>query len=91
MVKNDGEGLSSEEYRRIIKDIERIKVIQKYHEEDITRLSRELDDINYRLNNIYVEEARLQSNRAGSLDMIKWIIPVFLTIVTILVSRAFHL
>ena len=62
-----------------------------YHDDQLDTLINKMDSLMVKLNDNMIVMAELRASRSSNLDLIEWVIPVFLTILTILLSRFFHL
>lgn len=87
----DLECCKTEEIKRNSEDIVEIKTILRYQDKQMSELVSNMNKLVSRLDDLIVAEAEVRSSRESSLDVIEWIIPVFLTIVTIILSRVLHL
>ena len=81
----------SKEIKRNSEDIVEIKTILKYQDKQMSELVSNMNRLVSRLDDLIVSEAEIKSSRESSVSILEWIIPVFLTIVTIILSRILHL
>ena len=87
----DLECCKSKEIKRNSEDIVEIKTILKYQDKQMSELVSNMNRLVSRLDDLIVSEAEIKSSRESSVSILEWIIPVFLTIVTIILSRILHL
>lgn len=81
----------SREIQKNTEDIIEIRTILRYQDKQVGELIAKMDSLVSRIDELVVAEAEIRSSRQSSIDMVEWIIPVFLTIVTIILSRVLHL
>lgn len=87
----DLECCKSKEIKRNSEDIVEIKTILKYQDKQMSELVSNMNRLVSRLDDLIVSEAEIRSSRESNISVLEWIIPVFLTIVTIILSRILHL
>lgn len=87
----DLECCKTEEIKRNSKDIVEIKTILKYQDKQMSELVSNMNRLVSRLDDLIVSEAEIRSSRDSNISVLEWIIPVFLTIITIILSRILHL
>lgn len=87
----DLECCKTEEIKRNSEDIVEIKTILKYQDKQMSELVSNMNRLVSRLDDLIVSEAEIRSSRESNISVLEWIIPVFLTIVTIILSRILHL
>lgn len=87
----DLECCKTEEIKRNSKDIVEIKTILKYQDKQMSELVSNMNKLVSRLDDLIVSEAEIRSSRDSNISVLEWIIPVFLTIITIILSRILHL
>ena len=68
-----------------------IKTILKYQDKQMSELVSNMNKLVSRLDDLIVSEAEIRSGRESNISVLEWIIPVFLTIITIILSRILHL
>ena len=81
----------SDEIKRNSEDIIEIKTILKYQDKQMSELVSNMNKLVSRLDDLIVSEAEIRSSRESNIGVLEWIIPVFLTIITIILSRILHL
>lgn len=87
----DLECCKTEEIKRNSEDIVEIKTILKYQDKQMSELVSNMNKLVSRLDDMIVSEAEIRSSRESNISVLEWIIPVFLTIITIILSRILHL
>lgn len=87
----DLECCKTEEIEKNSKDIVEIKTILKYQDKQMSELVSNMNKLVSRLDDLIVSEAEIRSSRDSNINVLEWIIPVFLTIITIILSRILHL
>lgn len=87
----DLECCKTEEIKRNSEDIIEIKTILKYQDKQMSELVSNMNKLVSRLDDLIVSEAEIKSSRESNISVLEWIIPVFLTIITIILSRILHL
>lgn len=87
----DLECCKTEEIKRNSEDIVEIKTILKYQDKQMSELVSNMNKLVSRLDDLIVSEAEIRSGRESNISVLEWIIPVFLTIITIILSRILHL
>lgn len=87
----DLECRKSDEIKRNSEDIIEIKTILKYQDKQMSELVSNMNKLVSRLDDLIVSEAEIRSSRESNIGVLEWIIPVFLTIITIILSRILHL
>lgn len=87
----DLECCKTEEIKRNSEDIVEIKTILKYQDKQMSELVSNMNKLVSRLDDLIVSEAEIKSSRESGVSVLEWIIPVFLTIITIILSRILHL
>lgn len=87
----DLECCKTEEIKRNSEDIVEIKTILKYQDKQMSELVSNMNKLVSRLDDLIVSEAEIRSSRESNISVLEWIIPVFLTIITIILSRILHL
>ena len=87
----DLECCKTEEIKRNSEDIVEIKTILKYQDKQMSELVSNMNKLVSRLDDLIVSEAEIRSSRESNISVLEWIIPVFLTVITIILSRILHL
>ena len=87
----DLECCKSNEIKRNSEDIIEIKTILKYQDKQMSELVSNMNKLVSRLDDLIVSEAEIRSSRESNISVLEWIIPVFLTVITIILSRILHL
>ena len=87
----DLECCKSDEIKKNSEDIIEIKTILKYQDKQMSELVSNMNKLVSRLDDLIVSEAEIRSSRDSNIGVLEWIIPVFLTIITIILSRILHL
>lgn len=87
----DLECCKSDEIKKNSEDIIEIKTILKYQDKQMSELVSNMNKLVSRLDDLIVSEAEIRSSRESNIGVLEWIIPVFLTIITIILSRILHL
>lgn len=87
----DLECCKTEEIKKNSEDIVQIKTILKYQDKQMSELVSNMNKLVSRLDDLIVSEAEIRSGRESNISVLEWIIPVFLTIITIILSRILHL
>ena len=87
----DLECYKSDEIKRNSEDIIEIKTILKYQDKQMSELVSNMNKLVSRLDDLIVSEVEIRSSRESNISVLEWIIPVFLTIITIILSRILHL
>ena len=87
----DLECCKTEEIKKNSEDIVQIKTILKYQDKQMSELVSNMNKLVSRLDDLIVSEAEIRSSRDSNIGVLEWIIPVFLTIITIILSRILHL
>ena len=87
----DLECCKTEEIKRNSEDIIEIKTILKYQDKQMSELVSNMNKLVSRLDDLIVSEAEIRSSRESNINVLEWIIPVFLTVITIILSRILHL